>query len=52
MTEPFIQKTKHRVLDLVLANEQGKASLQAEVKDAINMQSSRDKRGRIALKMM
>lgn len=52
MTEPFIQKAKQKVLDLMLANEQGKASLQAEVKDAINMQSPRDKRGRTALKMM
>lgn len=36
-TEPFIQKAKHKVLDLVLANEQEKASLQVEVKSVISI---------------
>lgn len=52
LTEPFIQKAKHKALDLVVANEQEKAGLQVEVKGVLNMQRPREKRGHAALKMM
>lgn len=50
MTKSFIQKAKHEVLDLVVANKQEKAGLQVEVKGVVSMQ--REKRGHMALKMM
>ena len=38
LTEPFIQKAKHKALDPVVANEQEKAGLQVDVTGVVSMQ--------------
>lgn len=52
LTESFIQKAKVKVLDLVEATEQVKASLPALEKSVVCIQRPREKRWSRALKMM